>query len=149
MLSGHMQQLSRIDLTGDPAASAYVKDEVVEVTFARSAGEILSREGPNRYQLRDALIIGSTGDRWSVSRERFEPKYLPVAPLTMGQDGQYRAKPVPVLARQMPTAFSIVRSAGGDLLKGLAQDWLLQYSPGDYGVVENARFQQVYRHASS
>jgi hypothetical protein len=41
--------------------------------------------------------------------------------------------------------FTIARSAGGDLLRGLANDWLLQYAPGDYGVVENARFARVYR----
>ena len=55
------------------------------------------------------------------------------------------ARPVPVLARQMDSAFCIERSAGGDLLRGAALDWLLQYAPGDYGIVENARFQAVYR----
>jgi hypothetical protein len=37
------------------------------------------------------------------------------------------------------------RSAGGDVLRGAAQDWLLQYAPGDYGIVEKARFEAVYR----
>ena len=37
------------------------------------------------------------------------------------------------------------RAHGGDLLRGAALDWLLQYAPGDYGIVENARFQAVYR----
>jgi hypothetical protein len=45
----------------------------------------------------------------------------------------------------MDQPFSIARCAGGDLLTGEANDWLLQYAPGDYGVVENARFQRVYR----
>jgi len=46
---------------------------------------------------------------------------------------------VPVLAKQMVEAFSLARSSGGDLLQGLAHDWLLQYAPGDFGIVDNIR----------
>lgn len=144
-----MQPLTGIDLGRDPAAGTYFKDEIVDVIFATACGELISREGPNRYDAGDALITGSTGDRWSVARHRFEPKYQPLAPLAMGQDGRYRARAVAVLARQMSAAFSVERRAGGDLLRGQAQDWLLQYAPGDYGVVENARFQRVYRRATA
>jgi hypothetical protein len=45
----------------------------------------------------------------------------------------------------MPAAFSVARSAGGDVLRGAAGDWLVQYAPGDYGVVARARFDRVYR----
>jgi hypothetical protein len=140
-----MIELSNVDLSGDKTAARFVKHEAVDVVFAANAGELLSREGPNRYDAGDALITGSTGDRWSVSRQRFDAKYLPLEPLRHGEDGRYQAKPVPVLARQMNEAFSLERSAGGDLLHGVAQDWLLQYAPGDYGIVDNARFQAVYR----
>jgi glycosyltransferase involved in cell wall biosynthesis len=140
-----MLRLEDIDLTADPAARPYVKDEAVDVVFAKTDGELISREGPNRYAAGDALITGSTGDRWSVSRDRFDAKYQPVPPLRHGDDGRYRARPVPVLAKQMTEDFAIARSQGGDLLHGLAGDWLLQYAPGDYGIVENARFARVYR----
>lgn len=140
-----MLELKNIDLTVDAAAAPFVKDEVVDVVFAANAGELVSREGPNRYQAGDALIAGSTGDRWSVSRDRFDAKYLPVAPLGAGEDGRYRARPLPVLAKQMAEAFTLARSSGGDVLQGSAQDWVLQYGPGDFGVVENARFRKVYR----
>ena len=140
-----MLELKNIDLRRDASAAHFVKHETVEVAFAALAGELVSREGPNRYSAGDALITGSTGDRWSVSRDRFDAKYQPLEALRHGEDGRYQARPVPVLARQMDTDFSIERSAGGDLLRGAAQDWLLQYAPGDYGIVENARFQAVYR----
>ena len=140
-----MQFLADMDLTTDPTASIYIKDEIVNVSFAAIDGEIITRVGPNRYQAGDALIIGSTGDRWSVSRDRFEEKYLAVAPTLAGQDGRYRARPVAVWAKQMPEAFSVAREKGGDLLHGEANDWLLQYAPGDFGVAENARFARVYR----
>ena len=140
-----MLQLTNIDLTGDGEAAQYFKDEVVSVAFATAAGELGSREGPNRYQAGDALITGSTGERWSVSRARFDAKYMPIQPLPAGADGAYRSRPVPVLARQMAQAFTLQRCAGGDLLHGLAQDWLLQYAPGDYGIIADARFRRVYR----
>jgi hypothetical protein len=143
-----MAKLSSIDLASDPLAAPYIKEEVVTVRFARQDGALISREGLNHYQVSDALITGSTGDEWVVSRARFEAKYAVLPPGQAGEEGRYGARPVPVLARQMSEPFSIARSAGGDILAGLAKDWLLQYAPGDFGIVENARFQQVYRLAS-
>jgi hypothetical protein len=140
-----MLELRNIDLTQDVSAARYVKDEVVQVAFAREPGELVSLEGPNRYAVGDALVSAATGERWSVSRERFEAKYQAVAPAMMGVDGPYRANPVPVLARQMQEPFALARSAGGDVLSGAAGDWVLQYAPGDYGVVAQARFARVYR----
>ncbi len=140
-----MLELENIDLATDAAAEQYVKTEAVDVCFARTDGELVSREGPNRYQAGDALITGSTGDRWSVSRSRFETKYQPLPPTVAGADGRYQARPLPVLAKQIAEPFTARRSAGGDLLLGKAGDWLLQYAPGDFGVSEQGRFAQVYR----
>ncbi len=140
-----MLAIANIDLKTDPAAVAFVKNEVVEVVFAKTDGQLVSREGVNRFQAGDALITGSTGDRWSVSRDRFHARYDPVSPVMAGDDGKYQSKPIPVIARQISEPFTVARTIGGDLLRGLAHDWLLQYAPGDYGIVENVRFQQVYR----
>ena len=140
-----MIELENIDLASDASASLFVKDEVVEVAFAKADGALISREGPNRFVAGDALITGSTGDRWSVSRDRFDTRYLAVAPVMAGEDGRYRSTPVPVLAKQMAAAFTLARSSGGDVLHGLAHDWVLQYAPGDFGIVEDARFRKVYR----
>lgn len=136
-----------VDLRTDPHARVYVKHEVVEVCFAGEAGIVLSREGPNHYRKGDAILTGSTGDRWSVSRERFDARYQALTATSPGENGRYVSQPIPVLARQMAGDFTIARSAGGDVLRGLANDWLLQYAPGDFGVVENARFARVYRRA--
>lgn len=140
-----MLELKNIDLSADGSAASFVKNETVDVSFALSDGELASREGPNRFAAGDALIRGSTGDCWSVSRNRFDAKYLPAGGQLAGIDGPYVARPVPVLARQMREAFCISRSSGGDVLQGKAGDWLLQYAPNDYGIVENARFLKVYR----
>jgi len=144
-----MNDLKNFDLRDDPAARRVVKDETVNVEFAATHGELMSLEGPNRYLPGDALITGSTGDRWVVSRERFDAKYVPADAAHMhGEAGAYRNRPAVVLAKQMNDAFSLARSAtGGDVLRGAAGDWIMQYAPGDYGVVQAARFAKVYRFA--
>jgi len=134
-----------VDLRQDRRACRYVKHETVQVVFASNAGCIASREGPNHYRAGDALITGSGADRWSVSRERFDQRYQPLPPLPHGSDGAYRSKALPVLARQIPEHFTARRCAGGDLLRGNPGDWLLQYAPGDWGIVEDARFRRLYR----
>ncbi len=139
-----MLALEHIDLATDPAAARYVKSEVVTVAFALESGELISLEGPNRYLAGDALITGSTGSRWCVSRDRFDAKYAAVAPSEAGKDGRYAARPIPVLAKQMTVPFTAARTTGGDVLRGNAGDWLLQYGPDDYGIAEQRRFAAIY-----
>lgn len=140
-----MRHITEINLTSDPEAGRFIKTEVVQVAFALAPGELVSLEGPNRYQPGDAIITGSTGDRWSVDRHRFDAKYQAVSPTINGQDGAYTAKPVPVLAKQIHEPFTAARSLGRDVLRGEAGDWLMQYGPDDYGVCSNSRFEQVYK----
>ncbi len=141
-----MIELKNVDLRDDSAAAYYIKDETVAVEFAANDGELMSLEGPNRYAPGDALVTGTGGAKWVVARERFDAKYQPaVTSLPHGEAGPYRNRPVPVLAKRMSAPFSIARSAMGDILRGEAGDWLMQYAPGDYGVVQAQRFQAVYR----
>ena len=141
-----MIELTALDLRTDAAARRVVKDETVTVTFAAEAGELMSLEGPNRYARGDAIVTGAAGERWVVSRERFDAKYLPAdAALAHGEPGAWRNRPSVVLAKRMDEPFTIARSAGGDRLTGAAGDWVMQYAPGDYGVVKAERFAKVYR----
>lgn len=144
-----MDELKHPDLRLDPAAAPYVKDETVTVEFARGAGELASLEGPNRYTSGDALVTGTGGARWVVERVRFDAKYVTAMPgLVHGENGSYRNRPVVVLAKRMNAAFCIARTEGGDVLRGDSGDWLMQYAPGDYGVVKAQRFATVYRPAA-
>lgn len=140
-----MLHLENIDLAQDADAGRYLKTEIVHVFIATRPGELISLEGPNQYQSGDAIITGCTGDRWSVDRHRFDAKYQALAPTLDGQDGAYTAKPVPVLAKQIHEPFTAARSAGRDVLKGEAGDWLMQYGPGDFGVCRQSRFAKVYQ----
>lgn len=140
-----MLELGCPDLASDPATIRVVKDEVVEVEFATVAGALESAVGLNRFAVGDALITGSTGDRWCVSRDRFDSKYRPCAGAPHGTAGTYRNIPVPVLAKQINLPFHIARCPGGDALAGRAGDWAVQYGADDYGLVDAARFNSVYR----
>lgn len=139
------RDLGSPDLANDPDARRFVKDEVVSVVFAADEGSLESAVGTNHYRAGDALIQGSTGDRWCVSRARFDAKYRPCPGGTPGEPGPYRNVPSPVYAKQIPVPFSIARVAGGDRLMGTAGDWVLEYAPGDYGLVDRVRFERVYR----
>jgi hypothetical protein len=140
-----MLELKNPDLAAEGSAVTVVKDEVVTVDFAAAPGVLESAVGPNRYAAGDALLTGSTGDRWCVSRARFDAKYRPIATALPGHAGRYRNVPTAVLAKKMTEAFTVARSAGGDVLRGAVGDWLLQYAPGDHGIVAAARFDSVYR----
>ena len=141
-----MNELRDVDLRRDSAAGRYVKDETVTVEFAGSDGTLMSLEGPNRYEPGDALITGTGGARWVVERARFDAKYVPATQgIAHGEAGAYRNRPVVVLAKQMAQPFSIARTADGDTLTGAEGDWLMQYAPGDFGVVKAQRFAAVYR----
>ena len=48
-------------------------------------------------------------------------------------------------AGTLESAVGANRYAGGDVLCGEAGDWLVQYAPGDHGVVAQDRFARVYR----
>jgi PGDYG protein len=133
------------DLNADIDAVWAVKDELVTVEFAIAAGALESAVGTNRYAAGDALLTGSTGDRWCVSRDRFDEKYRAAPPTQAGHSGRYRNLPAAVRAKRMAVPFSVARTAGGDLLCGAAGDWLMQYAPGDFGIVASARFSSVYR----
>jgi hypothetical protein len=138
-------KIDTLDLAQDREACWVIKDEVVAVEFATVAGTLSSAVGANGYAPGDALVTGSTGDRWGVSRDRFDAKYQPEPPLVHGQSGHYRNRPLKVRAKRMTVPFLVQRVAGGDWLAGAAGDWLLEYAPGDRGVVAAARFASVYR----
>jgi hypothetical protein len=140
-----MLSLQAIELRGDPQATTWVKQELVEVVFAAHAGALMSKVGPNHYATGDALLTGVDGDTWCVTRGRFDAKYVAAGGQRAGEPGTYRNLPVPVLAKRMPSEFRVQRTAGGDWLEGRAGDWLLQYAPGDHGICAAARFAQVYR----
>jgi hypothetical protein len=144
-MSARPPPLLDVALRSDPEARRATKDETVDVTFAGAPGAVTSEVGANRYSVGDALLRGATGDTWSVARATFDAKYDALPGTTPGSAGRYRNRPSIVYAKRMSTAFSIVRRPSGDRLDGAAGDWLVEYAPGDHGIVAAARFAAVYR----
>jgi PGDYG protein len=132
-------------LSEDPTAIQVVKDETVTVEFASTPGMLMSAVGPNHYAIGDAIITGSTGDRWTVTRDRFDAKYRPADGQSAGLSGRYRNVPVPIWAKRILEPFTIERQSGGDRLRGVAGDWAVEYALNDCGLVAHERFTAVYR----
>ncbi len=116
----------------------------LSVRFARAPGMLETLEGPVRYRVGAALVRGLRGEQWPVERSAFERRYAPAPGTAAGQDGDYRRRPGLVLARRLESAIELPAGALGDPLRGRAGDWLLQYAPGEYGIVAPEIFDETY-----
>ena len=133
------------DLTADPAARRVVKRSLpVDVVFAAHAGLLHTLEGEVAYREGDAILTGGRGERWPVARQAFVDSYEPVPPTREGEAGRYRKRPATVLAKRMRGPFSVRVGARAELLTGARGDWLVQYGPGQYGVVSGEIFEETY-----
>ena len=117
----------------------------VDVTFARDAGITDTLEGPVHHEAGDALMTGIRGEHWPIRKSVFLDTYKPVSPTRAGEPGLYVKRPTEVLALELCLPISVGVSWQGDLLTGQAGDWLIQYGPGDYGIVTRTIFEQTYQ----
>ncbi len=138
---------AHLDLENDRLASAWWTRPVeVLAEFATAPGRIGTLEGVVHYRAGAALLTGSDGERWPVEREDFERRYEALAPgPAAGAPGRCRKRVSRVLARQMTQPFTTRAGALGDTLTGQARDWLLQYAPGQHGVVAERIFGALYQ----
>ena len=133
------------DLSADrDARRACKRALLVMVEFADSEGTLATIEGPVVYHRGDALLTGAHGERWPVPRARFDATYEAQAPLRPGKPGRYLKRPLRVWARQLREPFDVTLDAGRGTLHGEPGDWLVQYAPGDHGVVATAIFAESY-----
>lgn len=137
--------LSQHDLTGDPLARPFNSRPVqVRVEFAARAGTLATLEGDVQYRAGAALLTGLHGERWPVERPVFNRRYRPDGPHAPGSAGPYRKAVVQVAARQLMAPFRTRGGAEHDVLNGRPWDWLVQYAPGEHGVVAEALFGELY-----
>ncbi len=138
---------SPADLSRAPGALQVRRRPVpVQVDFAVTEQVVHTLEGPVPAHAGDAIVTGTRGERWPVSRARFDAKYDPVPPLPRGQSGRYSPRPLRVWAVRMEAPFVVPTTKGG-MLQGRAGDWLLDYGDGSRGVVADAIFQDTYEPA--
>lgn len=116
----------------------------VAVRFADAECTVQTAEGIVHAKPGDAILTGSAGERWRVSRAHFAAKYQPVAPAEAGGAGCYRALPYRVMALCMGERFEVVLRDGVSRLTGQAGDWLIDYGDGSLGIVAPAIFADTY-----
>jgi hypothetical protein len=133
------------DLRCDPAAHRVRRrPATARVHFAPEKGVIETDEGTVSHDAGAAVVTGGRNEQWPVERTRFEATYEAVAPTRMGEDGVYRHRPDVVLARRLDQPFKLTLFANRGTLSGAPGDWLVQYAPGDVGVVREAVFADTY-----
>ena len=106
--------------------------------ISKTAQTIATKEGPVAARAGDAIMTGTKGEKWPIPKNKFKQTYDIVG------DGLAAKKNIPVSAQQMNKPFNVKVSWSDDLLRGKAGDFLVQYGPGDYGVVEKEIFKQTY-----
>ena len=116
----------------------------IEVKFTPIACTVKTSEGVVNAMPGDAIITGTAGEHWRVSRARFAHKYRPVPPTAFGAAGRYISLPNRILALPMTEAFDVLLADGVSRLSGHAGDWLIDYGDGSLGIVSQAIFATTY-----
>lgn len=101
-------------------------------------------EGLVHAKAGDAIVTGTAGETWRVSRARFPHKYRPVPPLRAGEPGAYLSLRNRILALQMHSPFEVALADGISHLTGRAGDWLVDYGDGSFGIVTQPIFATTY-----
>ena len=116
----------------------------VKVSFALAGGEMKTLEGLVRFQKGDALMTGSVGEHWPISRATFKATYEPYRDFQMGLDGMYVKKFMRVNARQVDHASTIDLSQQSGALAAGVGDWIVTDPSGKQWVVANQIFCLTY-----
>lgn len=124
--------------------AARKREHDVDVRFADQTGVIQTHEGAVQVRSGDAIVTGTRGDRWRVSRARFDAKYRAQPDTALGESGGYTSRPYRVLARPMHESFEVWLADGVSRLSGKPGDWLVDYGDGSLGIVSGAAFADTY-----
>lgn len=124
--------------------SARKFEREVRVTFTPVPCAVQTPEGVVHARPGDAILTGTAGERWRVSREHFAEKYRPVPPTLAHEAGRYMSLPNRILALPMTESFEVILADGVSRLSGHAGDWLVDYGDGSLGIVSRAIFSTTY-----
>jgi hypothetical protein len=116
----------------------------IDVRFTPVACTVQTSEGLVHARPGDAIITGTAGEHWRVSRSRFSDKYRPVPPTVAGEAGRYVSLPNRIMAVPMTEPFEVLLADEVSRLKGLPGEWLVDYGDGSLGIVSAAIFASTY-----
>ena len=107
--------------------------------FAAKEEIVQTLEGAVTAKAGDAILTGTKGERWPISRDKFEQTYDYSAPT-----GVCSKKPILVDFEKMDEPFEVKVGWSAEPIKGKAGDYRLTYGPGDFGVVASEIFAETY-----
>ncbi len=114
--SGHRGYSSEI--SADPRrVFARKLEREIDVRFTPVACTVQTSEGVVHAAPGDAIITGTAGEHWRVSRARFADKYRPVPPTVAGQSGRYISLPNRIMAVPMTEPFEVLLADGSIALE--------------------------------
>jgi hypothetical protein len=116
----------------------------IDVRFTPVACTVKTSEGVVHAAPGDAIITGTAGEHWRVSRARFSDKYRPVPPTVAGQSGRYISLPNRIMAVPMTEPFEVLLADGVSRLSGVPGEWLVDYGDGSLGIVSAPIFATTY-----
>lgn len=116
----------------------------IDVRFTDQDCTVQTQEGVVHARPGDAIITGTAGEHWRVSRARFADKYRPVPPTLAGEAGRYVSLPNRILAVPMNHEFEVLLADGVSRLSGRIGEWLVDYGDGSLGIVSPDIFATTY-----
>ena len=131
---------NKMDLSKGEAFIAVKKPIPLEVHFAKEDGTVETKEGSQPCKAGDAIMTGTKGEHWPIPLADFNKTYEVVDK----DKGLYAKKSMEVYAREMDKPFTVNVSWSDKPLVGKPGDWLVQYKPGDFGVVDKEIFDETY-----
>ena len=132
-------------ISADPrCVHARKLEHEIDVRFTPVECTVQTFEGVVHAAPGDAIITGTAGERWRVSRGRFADRYRPVPPTMAGEPGRYVSLPNHILAVPMSGDFEVLLADGVSRLSGIAGEWLVDYGDGSLGIVSQPIFATTY-----
>jgi PGDYG protein len=116
----------------------------IDVRFTPVACTVQTSEGLVHAAPGDAIITGTAGEHWRVSRSHFPHKYRAVPPTVEGEPGRYVSLPNVILAVPMTEPFEVLLADGVSRLTGAPGEWLVDYGDGSLGIVSREIFATTY-----
>ncbi|MHB8914721.1 MAG: PGDYG domain-containing protein [Thiobacillus sp.] len=117
----------------------------VKVKWTLKDDICLTQEGAVAYHKGDPILTGVENEQWTIPKKQFLAMYEPITPTINEIDGYYRKIPRQVYALKLDKPLDIKVGFQKNLLHGEPGDWLLQYEPGNFGIVAATIFEKTYR----
>ena len=136
-----MRNFKNLDINSKKGGYIAIKKPIpLEVHFAKEDGTVETKEGSQPCKAGDAIMTGTKGEHWPIPLADFNKTYEVVDK----DKGLYAKKSMEVYAREMKKPFTVNVSWSDKPLVGKPGDRLVQYKPGDFGIVDKEIFGETY-----